>query len=170
MRETRFETELWLPRPREEVFPFFADAHNLEAITPPFLQFQVLTPDPIVMRAGLRLDYRLKIHGVPVRWRTEIEAWEPPRRFVDRQLRGPYRLWHHTHTFEERDGGTLCRDLVRYAAPGGPLRPWIERFFVRGDVERIFAYRTARLKERYGAAAGPGPAALTPAAGRCSPA
>lgn len=151
MQEALFETELWLPRPREEVFPFFADARNLEAITPPFLQFQVLTPEPILMRAGLRLDYRLKIHGVPVRWRTEIEAWEPPHRFVDRQLRGPYRLWHHTHIFEERDGGTLCRDVVRYAAPGGPLRPLIERFFVRGDVEKIFAYRTAKLKERFGA-------------------
>ncbi|HMO64773.1 MAG TPA: hypothetical protein PKE47_06060, partial [Verrucomicrobiota bacterium] len=89
----------------------------------------------------------------------EIEVWDPPHRFVDRQLRGPYRLWHHTHTFEERDGGTLCRDVVRYAAPGGPLRPLIERFFVRGDVGRIFAYRTEKLRERFGAAlAAPAPA------------
>lgn len=150
MKETVLETELWLPRPRDEVFPFFADAHNLEALTPAFLHFEVLTPDPIVMRPGLLLDYRLRIHGVPVRWRTEIEAWDPPFRFVDRQLRGPYRLWHHTHTFEERDGGTLCRDVVRYAAPGGPLRPLIERFFVRGDVARIFAYRTEQLRGRFG--------------------
>lgn len=150
MKESLFETELWLPRPRDEVFPFFADAHNLEALTPPFLHFEVLTPDPIVMRPGLLLDYRLKIHGVPVRWRTEIEVWDPPCRFMDRQRRGPYRLWHHTHTFEERDGGTLCRDVVRYAAPGGPLRPLIERFFVRGDVARIFAYRTEKLRERFG--------------------
>ena len=123
-----FRAELWLPRPREEIFPFFAEARNLEKLTPAFLKFEVLTPAPIVMRAGLVIDYRLKVHGLPIRWKTEIIEWEPPQRFVDVQLKGPYKLWHHTHTFEERDGGTLCRDEVRYMPRGGALVNWL---FVR---------------------------------------
>jgi ligand-binding SRPBCC domain-containing protein len=149
LRESRFESELWLPRPPAEVFPFFADAGNLERLTPPFLRFRILTPRPVEMRPGALIDYRLRVHGVPLGWRTRIEAWEPPHRFVDVQLRGPYRLWHHTHSFEARDGGTLCRDVVRYAAPGG----WIvDRLFVRRDVERIFAYRAEVLRELFGVA------------------
>jgi ligand-binding SRPBCC domain-containing protein len=147
MREFLFRAEQWLPRPRSEIFPFFAEARNLEKLTPPWLKFEVLTPSPIIMRAGLLIDYRIKIHGLPIPWRTEIVAWEPPQRFVDVQLRGPYRLWHHTHTFEERDGGTLCRDEVRYAPLGGALLNWL---FVRRDVERIFAYRKERLEEMFG--------------------
>lgn len=150
MRESRFESELWLPRPVEEVFPFFADAGNLERLTPPWLRFRILTPRPIEMRPGALIDYRLRVHGLPLAWRTRIEAWEPPHRFVDAQLRGPYRLWHHTHTFEARDGGTLCRDVVRYAVPGGAL---VDRLLVRRDVERIFAYRREELNRIFGAAA-----------------
>jgi ligand-binding SRPBCC domain-containing protein len=142
-----FETSLWLPRPRGEVFAFFADAANLEAITPPWLKFHVLTPPPITLQAGALIDYRLRVHGVPLRWRTRIAVWEPPVRFVDEQLRGPYRRWVHEHTFEERDGGTLCRDRVEYDVLGGRL---IERLFVRRDVETIFAYRKERLTERFG--------------------
>jgi ligand-binding SRPBCC domain-containing protein len=134
--------ELWLPRPRHEVFAFFADAHNLQALTPPWVKFQVLTPGPIAMRPGALIDYRIRVHGLPIRWRTEITEWQPPRRFVDVQLRGPYTLWHHTHAFEERDGGTLCVDDVRYRPRGGALVNWL---FVRRDVERIFAYRRERL-------------------------
>jgi len=148
LRESRFESELWLPRPPEEVFPFFADASNLERLTPPFLRFRILTPRPIEMRPGALIDYRLRVHGVPLGWRTRIEAWEPPHRFVDLQLRGPYRLWHHTHTFEARDGGTLCRDVVRYAVRGGAL---VDRLFVRRDVARIFAYRAEVLRDLFGA-------------------
>ena len=144
MNEFIFETELWLPHPRNEVFAFFGDAHNLERITPPWVKFEVLTPAPIVMRPGILIDYRIRIHGVPVRWRTEISAWQPPFMFVDEQRRGPYRLWHHTHTFEEREGGTLCRDRVRYWPRGGALMNWL---FVRKDVERIFEYRRQRLVE-----------------------
>jgi ligand-binding SRPBCC domain-containing protein len=143
-----FETELWLPRSPEQVFPFFADAGNLERITPPWLKFEVLTPPPIVMRTGTLIDYRLQVHGVPLRWRTGIAEWTPPHRFVDTQVRGPYRLWHHTHTFEARDGGTLCRDRVRYRAPGGALVHWL---FVRRDVDRIFAYRRDQLRAILGA-------------------
>jgi ligand-binding SRPBCC domain-containing protein len=144
MNEFIFETELWLPHPRNEVFAFFGDAHNLERITPPWVNFAVLTPAPIVMRPGILIDYLIRIHGVPVRWRTEISAWQPPFQFVDEQRRGPYRLWHHTHTFEEREGGTLCRDRVRYWPRGGALMNWL---FVRKDVERIFEYRRQRLVE-----------------------
>ena len=143
MKEFSYRCELWLPRPRNEVFAFFADAHNLQTITPPWLNFTVLTPAPIVMRPGTLIDYRIRVHGLPIRWRTEITEWHPPHRFVDMQLRGPYTLWHHTHTFEERDGGTLCLDDVRYRPRGGALVNWL---FVRRDVERIFAFRTAGLK------------------------
>ncbi len=146
MNEFTLQTELWLPRSRHEVFPFFAEARNLEALTPPWLKFEVLTPAPIAMRPGTLIDYRIRVHGLPILWRTEITEWQPPHCFVDSQLRGPYTLWHHTHTFEERDGGTLCLDHVRYRPRGGALINWL---FVRRDVERIFQYRQQRLKEMF---------------------
>lgn len=142
-----FETELWLPRKREEVFQFFAEAGNLEALTPPWLSFAILTPQPVKLKAGALIDYRLRLHGLSLRWQTEITAWEPPRRFVDEQRRGPYRLWVHEHLFEERDGGTLARDHVQYAAPGGWL---VERLFVRRDIRRIFEFRRAKLASLFG--------------------
>jgi len=141
-----FHDELWLPRSRDEVFPFFADAGNLSEITPPWVKFQVLTPAPIAMQPGTLIDYRIRVHGLPIRWRTEITEWNPPCRFVDVQLRGPYTLWHHTHTFEEKDGGTLCSDSVTYRPRGGAI---MHRLFVRKDVERIFAYRRKRLLELF---------------------
>jgi ligand-binding SRPBCC domain-containing protein len=146
MKEFTLQTELWLPRPRNEIFPFFAEARNLETLTPPWLKFEVLTPLPIVMRAGTLVDYRIRVHGIPIRWRTEIAEWQPPHRFVDVQLRGPYTLWHHTHTFEELDGGTLCLDHIRYRPRGGALVNWL---FVRRDVEKIFRYRQERMKEMF---------------------
>ena len=149
MHKVVFRSELWLPRPRAEVFDFFGDARNLQAITPEFLNFEVLTPAPIVMRAGTLIDYKLRVRGIPLRWRTLISAWEPPHRFMDEQLRGPYRQWIHEHTFEERDGGTLARDIVRYSVFGGAL---VDRLFVRRDVEKIFAHREKRLKELLGPA------------------
>jgi ligand-binding SRPBCC domain-containing protein len=146
VREFTFHAELWLPRPRDAVFAFFADARNLQAITPPWVNFEVLTPAPIEMRPGALIDYRIRVHGLPIRWRTEIAEWNPPHRFVDVQLRGPYTLWHHTHTFEEHDGRTLCVDDVRYHPRGGALVNWL---FVRRDVERIFAHRQQRLREMF---------------------
>jgi len=142
-----FATELWLPTPREKVFPFFADARNLETLTPPWLHFHVLTPGEIPMRTGALIDYQLRIHGVPVRWRTEITAWHPPAGFTDEQRRGPYRLWRHIHTFAEKHGGTQCQDRVEYAVPGGAL---VNRLWVRRDVEKIFAYRAAALQKHFG--------------------
>ena len=146
MKTFLFTTELWLPRARAEVFPFFADARNLEAITPPWLRFETLTPSPIAMRPGARIDYRLRVHGFPTRWQTEITEWQPPHRFVDQQLRGTYHVWHHTHTFMERDGGTLCRDEVVYRPRGGALINWL---FVRRDVAKIFAFRQQVLARRF---------------------
>jgi ligand-binding SRPBCC domain-containing protein len=147
VREFTLQTELWLARPRAEVFPFFAEARNQETLTPPWLKFEVLTPSPIMLRPGTLIDYRIAVHGLPIRWRTEIAEWDPPRQFVDVQLRGPYTLWRHTHTFDERDGGTVCLDQVRYRPRGGVLVHWL---FVRRDVERIFQYRQQRLKEMFG--------------------
>ncbi|MBA2630599.1 MAG: SRPBCC family protein [Thermoleophilaceae bacterium] len=135
------ERAQFLAHPTEEVFAFFGDAFNLEDITPPWLQFRVMTAGPIEMRAGALIEYRLALRRVPVRWRTRIEEWVPGRRFVDVQLSGPYRLWHHTHTFEPDAGGTLVRDTVRYALPAGPAGELAHRMFVRSDLERIFEYR-----------------------------
>ena len=143
MRIHTLETTQRLPGPPETVFPFFADARNLEAITPPLLRFRVLTPGPIEMRVGTHIQYRLRVRGLPVSWQTLIQAWEPPHRFVDVQIRGPYALWHHTHEFvATADGtGTLMTDRVRYAVGFGPLGSLAVRALVRRDVEAIFAFR-----------------------------
>lgn len=139
--EYTFRSEQVVRRPLGEVFAFFADARNLEAITPEFLRFRILTPLPIAMRPGVHIDYRLSLFGVPFHWRTRIEAWEPGRRFVDVQERGPYRLWHHTHEFEAVPEGTRMRDTVRYALPLGPAGRFAHAIFVRRQVEAIFAHR-----------------------------
>ena len=135
-----------LTGPPEAVFEFFADAHNLEALTPPLLRFRVLTPAPIAMGPGTLIRYELRVRRVPVNWLTEITAWDPPHRFVDEQLEGPYALWHHTHTFEPiGDGDTLMRDVVRYRIGFGPLGMLANRLVVRRDVERIFDFRAERI-------------------------
>jgi len=140
----RLTTELTLPVRRDEVFDFFADAYQLERITPPWLHFSVQTPRPIEMHPGTLIDYKLRLHGFPIRWRTRISEWEPPYRFIDEQLAGPYRLWRHLHTFEEGDGRTICRDQVDYSVPGGSLVHW---FIVNRDVRQIFEYRREMLAQ-----------------------
>ncbi len=130
-----------LARPLPEVFPFFAGARNLERLTPPWLSFQVLTPEPITMRVGTLIDYRLQIHGIPLRWTTRIDEWEPGGAFVDRQIAGPYRLWHHRHSFRAQGDTTVVTDAVDYSLPFGILGEIAHRLFVRRDLERIFAYR-----------------------------
>jgi ligand-binding SRPBCC domain-containing protein len=153
MRVHTLERAQHLPGGPEEVFPFFADAHNLERITPPWLGFRVLTPEPVEMRAGALIDYRLELHRVSVRWHTEIVLWDPPHRFVDVQRSGPYVLWHHTHTFEPAgDAGTLMRDVVRYALPLGPLGWLAGRAFVERDLERIFSFRHREVARVFGGA------------------
>jgi ligand-binding SRPBCC domain-containing protein len=147
MTDHLLETSLHLPRPILRVFAFFADAANLEAITPPELRFRITTPLPIAMRQDAIIDYRLSLRGIPFRWRTRIALWEPPHRFVDLQERGPYALWEHTHTFEEAaDGGTLVRDRVRYRLPLGPLGE-LALPMVRRDLTRIFGYREVRVRQ-----------------------
>jgi ligand-binding SRPBCC domain-containing protein len=139
--------EQLVPGPPSDVFEFYAEAGNLERITPAWLGFRVVTPHPIEMRPGALIEYRLKLHRVPVRWLTRIEDWKPGERFVDVQVKGPYRLWHHTHTFEARDGGTIVRDEVRYALPLGALGEVAHRLFVRRDLERIFDFRHASVSK-----------------------
>ena len=149
-----YAREQRLPGAPADVCGFFADARHLEAITPPLLQFRMLTPDPIVMAQGTLLRYRLRVHGVPVSWLTEITAWDPPHSFVDEQREGPYALWHHTHTFED-DGAdvTLMRDAVRYELALGGLGELARRLFVARDVAAIFDYCAQRVPELLAAAA-----------------
>jgi ligand-binding SRPBCC domain-containing protein len=150
MRVHVLEREQRLPAPPEDVFPFFEDAYNLEAITPAFLGFRVTTPRPIDMGEGALIEYKLKLHGVPVKWRTRIERFEPPDLFVDAQISGPYKLWHHTHTFEpDGRGGTLMRDRVRYALPFGPFGAIAHLLFVKRDVRRIFDFRREAVAQHY---------------------
>jgi ligand-binding SRPBCC domain-containing protein len=136
------DTRLVIPLPRESLFPFFADAGNLESITPPWLHFQILTPLPIEMRTGTIIEYRLQLHGIGLRWLTEITSWEPPCRFTDEQRQGPYRKWIHEHIFTERNGACEMQDFVQYSAPGGWL---VDRLFVKRNVRRIFEYRAHKL-------------------------
>jgi ligand-binding SRPBCC domain-containing protein len=137
-------SEVVLPEPLTVVFAFFADAANLQRITPPWLNFEVVSPTPIEMKVGQIIDYRLKVRGLPLRWRSEITGWQPPHGFVDEQIRGPYKVWRHEHTFTEREGKTVCEDDVTYAVLGGAL---VNRFLVAPDVKRIFDYRRKRLLE-----------------------
>lgn len=143
MLERTFHQTTVLARPRGEVFAFFSAPANLQAITPPWLSFRILSPG-VEMGRGAQIDYRISLHGLPLRWRSEITAWEPPHRFVDQQLRGPYRRWVHEHRFVEVPGGTEIVDHVRYAVWGGAL---VDRLFVARDLERIFAYRQRRIGE-----------------------
>jgi len=148
----RFHTlrrEQWIPRPLAEVFAFFCDARNLENLTPPWLGFRILTAGPIHIAAGTKIRYRLSWHGIPVTWTTEIRRWEPPHRFIDVQLSGPYRLWHHTHRFAPLGGGTLMTDVVRYRLPFGIIGRIMHALKVRRDVERIFDYRFQRISEQF---------------------
>jgi ligand-binding SRPBCC domain-containing protein len=149
----RFHTlrrQQWVPRPVAEVFPFFSDAANLGDLTPPWLGFRILTPGPIRIAAGTEIRYRIGLHGIPMGWTTVIRHWDPPHRFVDVQLRGPYKLWHHTHRFEADHGGTRMTDVVRYRLPFGVLGRVMNTWMVRRDVERIFDYRLERIRQRFG--------------------
>jgi hypothetical protein len=134
-----------VPLPRSRVFSFFADARNLEEITPDFLRFRILPPVPSFIEVGTRIDYRLSLFGVPFRWRTRIAAWQPGVRFVDVQERGPYALWHHTHTFEDVEGGTRVSDRVEYRLPLGPLGEVAHPILVGQTLGRIFDHRRDRV-------------------------
>lgn len=139
--------ETTVPRSLEETFAFFSDARNLDILTPPWVGFRILTPAPIDMQRGTLIDYRIRIHGIPIRWRTEITEWEAPHRFVDVQLKGPYLWWHHEHRFESCKEGTRIIDEVEFRAP----LYWISHsLIVERDVGRIFDYRAQALKRVFG--------------------
>jgi ligand-binding SRPBCC domain-containing protein len=133
--------EVVVPASLDVTFEFFSNAANLERLTPPWLSFRIRTPPPIVMREGALIDYRITLHGLPIPWRTRIDVWEPGVRFVDRQIRGPYRWWHHEHRFEAVAGGTRGIDHVEYV----PRARWVSGAMVRRDVQRIFEYRQTTL-------------------------
>jgi hypothetical protein len=147
----RLERVQQIPRPLGEVFAFFSDATNLERITPGFLRFRILTPRPIPIAAGTLIDYELRLYGVPLRWRTRIESFEPGSSFSDVQLRGPYRRWVHRHEFREVPGGTQMRDVVDYELPFGPAGKLAHALFVRRSLERIFDHRRETIAALFGA-------------------
>jgi ligand-binding SRPBCC domain-containing protein len=136
----------WIAADIDRVFQFFSQAENLERLTPAFLNFRILTPTPLTMSAGTTIDYRLRLRGVPITWRSEITRWDPPHCFVDEQRTGPYRRWKHTHLFESQHGGTLVTDRVEYATWGGAL---VNALFVEPELRRIFDYRQAALTEHF---------------------
>lgn len=146
----KYKCKAWVPAKRDEVFEFFSNAENLEHLTPSWLNFQILTPCPIELRQGALIDYRLRIHWIPVRWRTEISLWEPPFRFVDTQLKGPYRSWVHEHRFVDEGSGTSIEDEVNYDFFGGPL---LHRYLVRPDIEKIFSYRQEQIQKIFDSSA-----------------
>jgi ligand-binding SRPBCC domain-containing protein len=150
-RSLVLQREQWIPRPLDDVFAFFSDAKNLGAITPPWLGFRILIPEPIVMRSGAKIVYMLRWHGFPVRWVTEITRWDPPTGFDDVQLKGPYSLWHHNHSFQPIDGGTLICDTVRYALPFGLLGRLAHACVVKAELDAIFDYRARKVSELLGA-------------------
>lgn len=159
----RLERTTFIPRPQQQVFAFFSDAGNLEEITPDFVNFHIVTPRPIPMKVGTLIDYELRLYGLRLRWRTRIETFEPISSFSDIQLSGPYRLWHHHHSFRTAPGGTEMKDTVDYALPFGPLGAIARWLFVRRILERIFDYRTAAIQRIFadddaGSAVSPRPA------------
>ena len=143
------DAEQWVPRPIDEVFVFFSDAFNLESITPPRVHFHVITSRPIELKSGALINYKMRLNGIPLKWTTRIETWDPPHEFSDIQLSGPYKLWSHTHTFSTKNGGTTMTDHVDYELPLGPLGELVHKAWVRRDVESIFAYREKIIRERF---------------------
>jgi len=145
MHELRRQTQV--SAPVEDVFNFFSDAANLDRITPAWLDFRILTPQPIVMELNTIFDLSLKLCGMRFRWSSQITLWDPPHVFVDEQTKGPYSYWHHTHRFSETEAGTIKEDLVRYAVPGWLMEPSIHSKFVRPRLEKIFDFREKKLKQ-----------------------
>lgn len=149
MAEHILKRELTIERPRAEVFEFFANASNLERITPADLSFHITTPQPIDMRSGALIEYQLKLNGIPVKWKTLISKWDPPNEFIDEQLAGPYKQWIHRHTFTELGPtSTLIEDEVRYRLPLEPLGD-VANFFVEWQLKKIFGYREKVVAEYF---------------------
>lgn len=149
MADYILESRTWLPRPREEVFSFFADPRNLAVVTPRRLGFRLLSPPPPALEAGAVFDCRIRWLGLPLRWRTLIREYDPPFRFVDVQVRGPYARWEHRHVFREEPGGTWVEDRLTYRLPLGALGRVLHALCVRRQLERLFGHRARRLAERF---------------------
>ncbi|MBN1223226.1 MAG: SRPBCC family protein [Candidatus Aminicenantes bacterium] len=146
----KLKRESFVPASIETVFDFFSRAENLDRITPPWLHFQIRTPAPVKMEKGTIIDYALRLHGIPMKWRSQITEWEAPLRFVDVQIRGPYTRWRHSHRFERRGAGTVMTDDVEYIVPGGIAECFIHFLLVRRDLKRIFNYREAIMSNTFG--------------------
>lgn len=145
----RFERSVSIPRPLSRVFPFFSDPRNLERLTPPFLRFKVLGGAMAQAHEGQVIDYRLRVHGLPLRWRTLISRWDPPHGFVDVAIHSPYAFWHHSHRFKAQGSQTLMTDTVLYSLPFAPLGDWIAGAMVDRDVEQIFEHRGRVIAELF---------------------
>jgi hypothetical protein len=148
-RDSCFVTSQFVDRPRDEVFPFFSRAENLETLTPSWLGFHIVHQSTPEIEAGTLIDYKLRIRGVPVRWRTLIQEWKPPQEFVDEQLRGPYRRWHHIHRFDSVPGGTLLTDKIIYRVPGSLLGHTLFGGWIGRDVAAIFNFRQRKIAELF---------------------
>ncbi|MFT4571896.1 MAG: hypothetical protein ACI8TX_002356 [Hyphomicrobiaceae bacterium] len=144
-----FRQEIWLENSPEEVFPFFSDVYNLERLTPANFRFKVFGVSDAKLRDGTEVRYKFRLRGIPVRWRSRIDVWDPPRAFVDSQVSGPCKTWHHTHEFEPFDGGTIVRDRVRYEIPLGVIGEFLGGWLVRRDVEMMFAYRREAIFDHF---------------------
>ncbi|MEN3026774.1 MAG: SRPBCC family protein [Chlorobiota bacterium] len=150
MKLYRLYREQWVPKPLEEVFPFFERPENLGLITPPRLGFRLLTPSPVPMHQGALIDYTIRLLGLPVRWTTYIAVYDPPHCFVDVQLRGPYSFWYHTHRFIPENGGTRLTDEVLYVLPFGPLGRLLHAIWIARSLDSIFSYRRERIRAIFG--------------------
>jgi uncharacterized protein (TIGR01777 family) len=144
--------KIWIPRSTDELWPFFSNEHNLEQITPPLLNFHVKSKSTSEIEKNTLIHYRLKLHGIPIRWTSRIAVWNPPHEFVDTQIKGPYSYWYHRHLFEPMGNGTLATDRVQYKLPMGAIGTYLASRFVRSDVEKIFDYRTTVIKKLFGEA------------------
>ena len=150
MRAYTLRSEQFVPTPIDGVFPFFTQPENLERITPPSLHFSILSPSPVPMHVGAVVDYRIYLRCIPQRWRTRIVEYDPPFGFVDQQVRGPYQLWIHRHTFVPKGSGTVILDEVRYTLPFGPLGRLVHAVYVQHELNRIFAYRRSIIAQLFG--------------------
>lgn len=150
MRTRFLNRSIYLNSPLEMVFDFFSKAENLNVLTPPSLQFHILTPTPFEMKAGVYIDYRISLFLIPFRWRTKITNWQPNVQFIDSQIKGPYTKWIHSHIFEKQGDGVLMHDVVEYASPGSFLEPLFHYFFIDRTLKNIFDYRNKRCKEIFG--------------------
>lgn len=135
----------FIEKPINEVFSFFEKPENLQEITPPYLNFKIITPSPIKMEVGQVISYKIKLRGIPIKWNSLISSYDPPNSFIDQQIKGPYAIWHHTHRFKEQDGGTLIEDEVKYAIPFSILGRILNYIFIKNDLKKIFLYREEKI-------------------------